>query len=417
MTPRSLSVRCCIVGGGPAGIMLGYLLARAGHSVAVLEKHGDFLRDFRGDTVHPSTMTMLDELGLLERFLARPHSEVTELRGTIGSDVITIGDFPHVPAKTKFLAFMPQWDFLDFLSGEARTYPGFHLLMKTAATNVTRTDGRVTGVIASDVDGGLIISADVVVATDGRHSTMRDAIGLEPKTFGAPMDVLWMRLSRKESDTASALGYIGAGAVFVTINRNEYWQCGYVIAKGTLEQLRAGGLEELHRKILIAAPFLSDRIDEIKSWDDVKLLEVAVNRLERWNVPGMLLIGDAAHAMSPIGGVGINLAIQDAVATANVLSTALDRPGPIDDATLARVQRRRETPTKMTQGLQLFIQRNVITRVLAMNAPPKRAPRLLRALTSFRPMRQIPARVIGIGFRPEHIAPRISRYAGVSALK
>lgn len=407
MTPRSLSVRCCIVGGGPAGIMLGYLLARAGHSVAVLEKHGDFLRDFRGDTVHPSTMTMLDELGLLERFLARPHSEVSELRGTIGKDVITIADFSRVPATTKFLAFMPQWDFLDFLSGEARAYPGFHLLMKTSAINVTRTNDRVTGVIASDADGQLIISADVVVATDGRHSTMRDALGLEPRTFGAPMDVLWMRLSRKETDTASALGYIGAGAVFVTINRNDYWQCGYVIPKGSLEQLRAGGLDELHRKILIAAPFLADRINEIASWDDVKLLEVAINRLERWSVPGLLCIGDAAHAMSPIGGVGINLAIQDAVATANVLSVALDRTGPVDETTLARVQRRREWPTKMTQGLQLFLQRNVITRVLAMQAPPMRAPWFVRAISSLRPMRQIPARAIGIGFRPEHIATRI----------
>jgi 2-polyprenyl-6-methoxyphenol hydroxylase-like FAD-dependent oxidoreductase len=407
MTPRSLSVRCCIVGGGPAGIMLGYLLARAGHSVAVLEKHGDFLRDFRGDTVHPSTMTMLDELGLLERFLARPHSEVTELRGTIGRDLITLADFTKLPAKTKFLAFMPQWDFLDFLSGEAGVYPGFHLLMKTAATSVVREHGRVIGVIATDAGGELTINADVVVATDGRHSTMREAIGLRPHTFGAPMDVLWMRLSRKESDTASALGYIGAGAVFVTINRNDYWQCGYVIPKGTLEQLRAGGLEELHRKILLAAPFLSDRINEIASWDDVKLLEVAVDRLDTWFVPGLLFIGDAAHAMSPIGGVGINLAIQDAVATGNILSEALDQPGPVGDETLARVQLRREDPTKKTQALQLFIQRNVITRVLAMKAPPTRAPWLIRAITSVRPMRQIPARAIGIGFRPEHIAPRI----------
>ena len=408
MSDRSLSVRCCIVGGGPAGVMLGYLLARAGHTVAVLEKHGDFLRDFRGDTVHPSTMTMLDELGLLPAFLKRPHSEVEVLQGHIGSDTFTLGDFRHVPAKTKFLAFMPQWDFLDFLAEHGRAYHGFQLLMKTEALAPITEGERVTGVRARDAEGELTIRADVVVATDGRSSTMRSALGITPEVFGAPMDVLWMRISRNSTDTQSALGYIGSGAIFVTINRNTYWQCGYVIPKGTLDDIRARGLEELRRDIVIAAPFLSDRVHEIASWDDVKLLSVAVDRLEKWSRPGILFIGDAAHAMSPIGGVGINLAIQDAVATANILAPALDTGAP-SDAVLASVQTRREPPTKKTQEIQLFIQRNIVSRVLMMKAPPKRAPLLLRILSGIALLRRIPAYVVGIGFLPEHVSPRIRR--------
>lgn len=411
MSEQSLSVRACIVGGGPAGVMLGYLLARAGHSVAVLEKHGDFLRDFRGDTVHPSTMTMLDELGLLDAFLARPHSEVKKLQGHIGSDTITLADFSKIPGKTKFIAFMPQWDFLNFLAEQARTFPGFRLLMKTAAETPILEEGRVVGVNARGESGPIQIRADVVIATDGRHSTMRDALGIKPHQFGAPMDVLWMRISRRPTDSYSALGYIGAGAIFVTINRETYWQCGYVIPKGTLEHLRQRGLEQLHHEILKAAPFLADRIHEIASWDDVKLLEVAVDRLDSWSKPGIVFIGDAAHAMSPIGGVGINLAIQDAVATGNILAPALRTSGPINDETLRRVQARRAYPTKMTQGLQLFIQRNIVSRVLTMKAPPKRAPLLMRIVTNLPLVRRIPAMLVGIGFRPEHIQ------AGVNDLK
>ena len=400
----SLEVRACIVGGGPAGVMLGFLLARAGHSVAILEKHGDFLRDFRGDTVHPSTMTVLDELGLLGDFLRRPHSEIVQLAGHIGEDTITIADFSHIPAKTKFIAIMPQWDFLNFLSERAHAYPGFRLLMNTAATDVRREGARVAGVRANGPGGPLEIRADVVVACDGRGSTVRDAVGIRPRDLGAPMDVLWMRISRRASDPYAALGFVGAGAFLVLIDRNDYWQCGFVIAKGSSEAVRARGLEAFRAEIAAIAPFLADRVSEIASWDDVKLLTVAVQRLDRWYLPGLLFIGDAAHAMSPIGGVGINLAIQDAVATANILGAALQRPGAVADDVLAEVQRRRTYPTVMTQGLQVFIQRFGVSRVLQLKAIPERAPWQLRAITSIPGFRRIPAYLVGIGFRPEHVA-------------
>jgi 2-polyprenyl-6-methoxyphenol hydroxylase-like FAD-dependent oxidoreductase len=398
-----LQARACVVGGGPAGIVLGFLLARAGHSVIVLEKHEDFLRDFRGDTVHPSTMTVLDELGLLDAFLKRPHSEIVELAGHVGEDTIVIGDFSHVPAKTKFLAIMPQWDFLNFLTEKARAYPGFRLLMRTEGTDLIREEGRVTGVRATGPDGALEIRADVVVACDGRTSTLRAASAVTPRDLGAPMDVLWMRLPKRATDQNAALGFIGAGAVLVLIDRDDYWQCGYVIAKGSAEQVRARGLESFRAELARTAPVIADRVDEITSWDDVKLLSVAVNRLDRWYLTGLLFIGDAAHAMSPIGGVGINLAVQDAVATANILSAALARPGPVDDAVLASVQARRMYPTVMTQGLQVFIQRNIIANVLRAKAPPKHAPAILRWLSSVKVLRRIPAYIVGIGFRPEHV--------------
>ena len=399
----SIETRACVVGGGPAGIVLGYLLARAGHAVTVLEKHGDFLRDFRGDTVHPSTMTVLDELGLLDDFLKRPHSEIVHLFGHMGADMIEIGDFSHVPAKTKFLALMPQWDFLNFLSEKARAYSGFQLMMNTAATDVISDGGRVTGVRAAGPNGAFDIRADVVVACDGRTSTLRSAVGITPRDLGAPMDVLWASLSKRSTDQNAAFGFIGAGAVFVMIDRNDYWQCAYVIAKGTADQVRARGIDAFRAVLASIAPVIADRVNEVKSWDDVKLLTVAVDRLERWHLPGLLLIGDAAHAMSPIGGVGINLAVQDAIATANILSAALRRPGPVGEDALAAVQRRRMYPTVMTQGLQVEIQRHIISRVLASKAPPKRAPLILRILTSIPGFRYIPAYIVGIGFRPEHV--------------
>jgi 2-polyprenyl-6-methoxyphenol hydroxylase-like FAD-dependent oxidoreductase len=399
----SIETRVCVVGGGPAGIVLGYLLARAGHAVTVLEKHNDFLRDFRGDTVHPSTMTVLDELGLLDDFLKRPHSEIVHLLGHVGADTIEIGDFSHVPAKTKFLALMPQWDFLNFLSEKARAYSGFHLMMNTAATDVISEAGRVTGVRATGPNGAFDIRADVVVACDGRTSTLRSAVGITPRDLGAPMDVLWASLSKRSTDQNAAFGFIGAGAVFVMIDRNDYWQCAYVIAKGTADEVRARGIDAFRAVLASIASVIADRVNEIKSWDDVKLLTVAVDRLERWHLPGLLLIGDVAHAMSPIGGVGINLAVQDAIATANILSAALRRPGPVGEDALAAVQRRRMYPTVMTQGLQVEIQRHIISRVLASKAPPKRAPLILRILTSIPGFRYIPAYIVGIGFRPEHV--------------
>ena len=404
---RTLNVRACVVGGGPAGIMLGYLLARAGHSVAVLEKHGDFLRDFRGDTVHPSTMNVLDELGLLDEFLQRPHSEIRELAGRVGADTITIASLAHVPCRKKFLTIMPQWEFLNFLTEKGRAYPEFHLLMTTEGTDVIRDGNRIVGVRADSAGGPVEIRADVAVACDGRRSTMRTAARLVPRDLGAPMDVLWMRLSKKPTDNNAALGFIGAGCILVFIDRADYWQCGFVIAKGTADQMRARGIESFRAEIARTAPFTADRVDELKSWDDIKLLSVAVDRLENWHLPGLLFIGDAAHAMSPIGGVGINLAIQDAVAAANLLAPALANAGPVGDDVLASVQRRRTFPTVMTQGLQIFLQRRVIAPVLRSQEPPKRAPLLLRILTNIPGFRSIPAYIIGIGFRPEHVTKAI----------
>ena len=396
-----LATRCCIAGGGPAGMMLGFLLARAGIDVMVLEKHGDFLRDFRGDTVHPSTMQVLHELVLLDGFLARPHSEVRTLAAKIGEELIQIADFSHLPTQAKFVAFMPQWDFLDFLADQAKRFPTFRLLMETEATDLIHEGDTVVGVTARGPDGALDIRAELVVACDGRHSTLRDAAGFPVIDRGAPMDVLWLRLSKHPSDPEQILGHVDAGRIFIMLDRNDYWQCAFVIPKGGVDEVHARGLETFRSEITRLEPFLRDRVQELASWDDVKLLSVAVNRLDTWYRPGLLCIGDAAHAMSPVGGVGINLAIQDAVAAANVLVPRMTR-GAATAEDLRAVQSRREWPTRMTQRMQIAIQNRVISNVLRSTATPK-PPLAIRMFGRFPALRRLPARIIGMGFRPEHI--------------
>jgi 2-polyprenyl-6-methoxyphenol hydroxylase-like FAD-dependent oxidoreductase len=392
---------CCIVGGGPAGMMAALLFARAGVSTVLLEKHGDFLRDFRGDTIHPSTLDVMDELGVLDSFLKRPHQEVTTLAGNLGDTLVTVADFTHLPTRCKFVAFMPQWDFLNFLAEEAKRYPAFDLRMQARAEELIWEDGRVAGVRAQTPEGTLDVRADLTIAADGRESLLRGRAGLDVVELGAPMDVLWLRLSKRPEDPHETFGYIRDGRIMALIDRGVYWQCAYVIPKGTLAELHERGLDEFHAQIAAIVPFLADRVDELKGWDDVKLLTVRVNRLRRWYRPGFLCIGDAAHAMSPIGGVGINLAIQDAVASANMLACKLLRGG-VDEQDLAAVQRRRESAARLTQAIQLFIQRRIIGRVLTNGRAPflHRLPALLRWLP-FLP--RIPGRLVGLGFRPEHV--------------
>jgi 2-polyprenyl-6-methoxyphenol hydroxylase-like FAD-dependent oxidoreductase len=398
---ENLSARCCIAGGGPAGMMLGFLLARAGVDVVVLEKHADFLRDFRGDTIHPSTLEVIQELGLLDQLLTLPHEKVRQLNVQVGNTRLTLADFTHLPTRCGFIAFMPQWDFLDFVAEHARRYAAFRLSMETEVIGVIEEAGKIVGVRAKTSTGALEVRADLVVAADGRHSVVRDKTGLPVKEFGAPMDVLWFRLSRKPEDPAESMGRFETGRIFISINRGEYWQCGYVIAKGQFDEIRLQGLESFRKKVMQLAPVKGDRPGELNSWDEVKLLTVRVDRLTRWFRPGLLCIGDAAHAMSPVGGVGINLAIQDAVAAANALSEPL-RKGRLTIDDLERVQKRREFPTRVTQWLQVVIQRRVIARVLGESKPFK-PPLALRMINRIPPLRRIPARLIGLGIRPEHV--------------
>ncbi|MBB3019420.1 2-polyprenyl-6-methoxyphenol hydroxylase-like FAD-dependent oxidoreductase [Microvirga lupini] len=403
-TPHSsetLHVRCCIAGGGPAGMMLGLLLARQGVEVLVLEKHADFLRDFRGDTIHPSTLEVMHELGLLDEFLTRPHQRTQTVSLVVGGETLTLGDFSHLPTRCKFIVFMPQWEFLDFLADRAREYPHFHLRMLAEVTGLIEEQGRVAGVRVSTPQGHLEVRADLVVAADGRRSVVRERAGLEILDLGAPMDVLWMRVSRHPGDPGQLLGRIEAGQMLVMIDRGDYWQCAYLIPKGSLDRLKREGLPAFRAKLTRVAPFLADRLEELKFWDDIKLLTVAVDRLKQWSRPGLLCIGDAAHAMSPAGGVGINLAIQDAVATANILGPALQR-GPVEPEQLARVQKRREWPTRMTQRLQVLLQNRLIAPVLNSTQPVS-PPWLIRWLAQRPLFRRIPARLVGIGFRPEHV--------------
>ena len=399
--PSDLTARCCIAGGGPAGMMAGYLLARAGVDVVVLEKHADFLRDFRGDTIHPSTLQVMHELGLYDKLLEWPHQKVRQMRGRFGTFETTIADFTHLPTRAKFLTFMPQWDFLDFLAGEARRYPNFRLLMSTEVTDLLMDEGRVTGVVAKSAERPIHIRSALVLGCDGRHSTVRDKAGLRVEDIGAPMDVLWFSLPRRADDPETPVGSFGRGHIFVMINRGDYWQCGYVIAKGALEQVRRNGLQAFRDDVETLAPFLKGRSAEVKSLDDLKLLSVGVDRMTAWHRPGLLCIGDAAHTMSPVGGIGINLAIQDAVATANLLAAGLLK-NAVTDADLKRVQDRREAPTRRTQSLQVAIQNNVVKGALGSSAALK-PPFAIRLLGWLPILTRIPARIVGLGFQPEHV--------------
>jgi 2-polyprenyl-6-methoxyphenol hydroxylase-like FAD-dependent oxidoreductase len=392
---------CCVVGGGPAGMMLGFLLARAGVEVVVLEKHGDFLRDFRGDTIHPSTLELMHELGLLTDFLALPHQEVSEVKARFGGVAFTAADFRHLPTRCKFIALMPQWDFLNFLCERGRRYAGFRVIMKAAATDLIQEGGAVVGVRADTPDGALEVRAPLVVGCDGRHSLVRQKAGLEVENLGAPMDVLWFRMRRKSDDPTDVMGLFEAGHIFIMINRGDYWQCGYVIPKGSFDEVRRAGLAQFCAQLARTMPLFADRVGELASWDQIKLLTVAVDRLACWYRRGLLCIGDAAHAMSPIGGVGINLAVQDAVAAANILWQPL-LSGKVGEAELRRVQERREFPTRMVQGAQVLIQRRVITGVLG-NQDEIKPPVAVKLLRAFPILRRIPARLLGIGIRPEHI--------------
>jgi 2-polyprenyl-6-methoxyphenol hydroxylase-like FAD-dependent oxidoreductase len=389
-----------IAGGGPAGMMLGYLLARAGIGVTVLEKHADFLRDFRGDTVHPSTMEVLYELGLIERFLKRPHDEIRRVTGSIGGEEFTAGDFSHLPVHCPFIALMPQWEFLNFLAEEARAFPAFHLEMETEAVDIIEEDGAVSGLKVSHSGVTEDRRASLVVACDGRSSVIRQRAGLTVEEIGTPIDVLWMRVPKPAGNPRVPLGNAVAGRLFVALDRGDYYQCGFVIAKGAFDEIRAKGISAFRDEIVRVSPALAPTVRDIVDWDQVKLLTVKIDHLTRWHRPGLLCIGDAAHAMSPVGGIGINLAIQDAVAAANILIPKL-RAGRVTNDDLAAVQARREWPTLATQRVQAFIQNQIIRRVLLSTTPITGLPWPVRLLVRAPVLTRLPARFLGMGLRPE----------------
>src|SRR6266536_313397 len=397
--PEEVQTRCVIVGGGPAGMMAGYLFARAGVPVAVLEKHADFNRDFRGDTIHPSTLELMYELGLLDEFLKQPHQEARELRAVVNGQAVPVADFTKLPTHCKFIAFMPQWDFLNFLSSHAKRFPTFQLHMETEVVDLLMEKSRVIGVRVKTLQGELEVHADLVIGADGRHSTTQTRAGLEQLQFGVPIDVLWMRISKKQGDPKQTFGFFQHGKLLVLLDRDDYWQCGFVIPKGQFDEIKTRGLKQFQDEIVSFAGFLRDRVPELDDWSKIKLLTVQVNRLREWCCEGLLCIGDSAHAMSPAGGVGINLAIQDAVATANLLAEKL-RNGPVSLDDLRQVQLRREWPTRLIQGMQVFIHRGVVTGRASGNK--QSLPFVVRLLKWFPVLRQLPARFIGLGPRPEH---------------
>ena len=403
METTRLSTRVCVVGGGPCGMMFAVLLARAGVDVIVLEKYGDFFRDFRGDTIHPSTLQLLFELGWLDDFLALPHNEMRTVGANVAGEHLELADFSHLPTHCKFIAFMPQWDFLNFLAEKGKQFPTFTLMMNTAGTDLIRDGERVTGVRAQTKDGkSLEIMADLVAGTDGRHSTVRDRAGFTVENMGAPMDVLWMRVPKEPGDPEQPLGNLGHGRVLILIDRNEYWQCALVIPKGSYASLKAEGLPALHEALVATVPALADRVSALDDWSKISLLEVRVDRLETWCEPGLLCIGDAAHAMSPIGGVGINLAVQDAVAAANALYKPLLARTPMDERVLGDVQKRRWFPMKMTQAFQIFIQDRAVEPIL-QGAKVEKPPLAMRLIDEFPELRRVPAMLLGLGVRPEHV--------------
>ena len=383
--------------------MAGYLVARAGVPVIVLEKHADFFRDFRGDTIHPSTLELMYELGLLDEFLKQPHQEVRELRAVVNRRAVPIADLSKLPTRCKFIAFMPQWDFLNFLSAHARVFPSFQLLMQHEVVDLMSDQGRVTGVRVKTPRGDLEIRADLVIGADGRHSIIQACAGLERQEFGVAIDVLWMRISKKETDPQQTLGFFEQGKLLVLLDRGDYWQCGFVIPKGGFDAIKLRGLQQFQKDIVSFAGFLHDRVAELDDWSKIRLLTVQINRLRNWYRDGLLCIGDSAHAMSPAGGVGINLAIQDAVATANLLAEKL-RTGSVTVDDLRKVQARREWPTRLIQAMQVFVHRHVVTGQTSRRKDS--LPFVVRLLKWFPVLRQIPARFIGVGPRPEHIRSR-----------
>ena len=399
-TSKSVSVQCCIVGGGPAGMMLGYLLGRAGIKTAVLEKHADFFRDFRGDTVHPSTTMIMQELGLLEDFLKLPHQQISQLNGQFGNTSIRLADMSRLDTPCPYIAFMPQWDFLNFLDDKGERFPNLQVMKNTEALDLIQDGQRISGVVAKTAEGALRITADLTVACDGRHSILREKAGLKVEDIGAPIDVLWFRVGKSSGATDGVFARVQSGQMMVTLDRGDYWQCAYVIAKGRIDEIKARGLETFRSNVASMAPILRDHIADIKGWDDVKLLTVAIDRLTQWARPGLLCIGDAAHAMSPVGGVGVNLAVQDAVAAANFLFDKFNNGAPslVD---LNRVQERRLFPAKFIQGMQVLVQNRVINRALSgRNLTP---PFFMRVITQIPWLQGLTARVLGIGIRPEHV--------------
>ncbi|MEA2881170.1 MAG: hypothetical protein QOH32_389 [Bradyrhizobium sp.] len=413
---RVITTRCCIVGGGPAGMMLGYLLGRAGVETIVLEKHADFFRDFRGDTVHPSTLQVMDELGLIDDFLKLPHQRIQKMEGQFGGTSIRISDLSRLRTKYPFIAFMPQWDLLNFLREQGKRFASLKVMMNANATDLIWSGDTVSGVKVDTPEGPLQISADLTIACDGRHSTVREKARLELEEIGAPMDVLWFRAGKRGDEHENLFARVERGKMMVTFDRGDYWQCAYVIAKGQYDAVKARGLEALRDDIVQMAPVLKSGIAEVKSWDDVKLLTVAINRLKRWTRPGLLCIGDAAHAMSPVGGVGVNLAVQDAVATANLLAAKL-RAGCPSEEELDAVRKRREFPVRMTQRMQVVVQNNIISVALEKGEGPLKPPLFARLINAVPWLQGITARFIGLGVRPEHVrspeslVPRTQRSA------
>lgn len=404
---RSLAVQCCIVGGGPAGMMLGYLLGRSGIETVVLEKHADFFRDFRGDTVHPSTMKVMEELGILDDFLKLPHQRISRMEGVFGNTTVRIADLSRLDTPCPFIAFMPQWDFLNFLDSRGRRFPHLQVLKSTEAVELVKDGERITGVVAKTAQGELRVSADLTVACDGRNSILREQAGLTVEDVGAPIDVLWFRVGKSKSDSDGIFARLQRGQMMVTLDRDDYWQCAYVIAKGKIDAVKARGLDAFRADVASLAPVLRDHIRDVKTWDDVKLLTVTIDRLTRWALPGLLCIGDAAHAMSPVGGVGVNLAVQDAVAAANLLFDKFGNGGP-SLADLEKVQARRLFPVRMTQAMQIVVQDRVINRALSEeNLVP---PLAVRLINRSRWLQGLTARAIGIGIRPEHVhSPELRR--------